>query len=748
MMTRNAPLRTVIILFFIVALVSAVNGGNPVRLEGYSLADGSDADSDGDGFSAANECDDTDPQVYPGAEEVCDGKDNDCDGQIDEGCYTCSIDRDGDSFPECNDCNDNDRSIYPRAMELCDGKDNDCDGLVDEGCCVCYNDNDRDTYSDCNDCDDTDPTVYPGAVEVCDGKDNDCDGVIDEGSWCDYVEVWVDRTCNGFYTQGEPVEVFYRVRTSAKSCTVTLMSYPTQGAPTTLVKDGVIAPNEVYQTRTHATCPAGLVLLVITAALPGNPPTTLYDDCAFHVMSCTLRDADGDGYDSLLVGGDDCDDTDPGIHSGAQEICDGKDNDCNGLVDEGTDCDYVEIWVEKKCGSTYNDREPVQVYFVVHSFAPTAIVTITDYAPRGRPYVLAASKEVACNKVYRLTVVAKCAGLERLAITAVLKVEGVTITAVNDCGFYVVNCMKPDSDGDGHDSDLAGGDDCDDADPTVYGGAPELCDQKDNDCDGLVDFPDNDRDGVVSSQCGGTDCDDTDPKVYPGAEEIYDGKDNDCDGEIDEGIGADKIDADGDGYPLATDCNDGRSDVNPGARETCEDGWDNNCNGLIDCDDPQCEQSESCKRGIGITDLIDMFMQYRILVLGVICGVLIALGGFFYYRRKKTSIREEVGPPPEKPLTEEKVRPFWKFRKEKEEGEKEIKEEFPFEEKEEKGLLQFWKKEKVEEAEKEVKEEKVEKGKEELTEEKPKKKSFWKFRKSGEEEEEREEETLGLEDVI
>jgi hypothetical protein len=131
-------------------------------------------DRDNDGYNAClDDCDDTDPEVYQGAEEVCDGKDNDCDRLIDEG-----FDKDTDGFTTCQgDCNDNDPNVHPRAPEVCDGKDNDCDGRIDEGF-----DKDTDGFTTCQgDCNDTDSTVHPEAPEVWDDKDNDCDGRIDEG---------------------------------------------------------------------------------------------------------------------------------------------------------------------------------------------------------------------------------------------------------------------------------------------------------------------------------------------------------------------------------------------------------------------------------------------------------------------------------------------------------------------------------------------------------------------------------------
>jgi len=135
-------------------------------------------DHDGDGYGVGGDCDDTDPTVYPGAVEMCDGIDNDCDTHLDE-----DFDQDHDGYgpgPPCDppyDCDDTHDTAYPGAPEVpYDGIDQDCDGFD-------LSDLDEDGYdggSDGDDCNDNDATVNPGQGEDCtDGVDNDCDGLAD-----------------------------------------------------------------------------------------------------------------------------------------------------------------------------------------------------------------------------------------------------------------------------------------------------------------------------------------------------------------------------------------------------------------------------------------------------------------------------------------------------------------------------------------------------------------------------------------
>ncbi|MFK7986340.1 MAG: MopE-related protein [Sandaracinaceae bacterium] len=141
----------------------------------------------------ATDCDDTRVGVFPGAGEQCNGLDDDCNGRPDA--VGEDDDEDG-ALAACSgvptaevDCDDNDPNSYPGAPELCDRVDNDCsDGGGEDA----SEDVDDDMHSPLDaactggfprdDCDDTRAAVYPGQPEVCDGRDvdSDCDGTVDE----------------------------------------------------------------------------------------------------------------------------------------------------------------------------------------------------------------------------------------------------------------------------------------------------------------------------------------------------------------------------------------------------------------------------------------------------------------------------------------------------------------------------------------------------------------------------------------
>jgi hypothetical protein len=141
-------------------------------------------DLDGDGYSEADgDCDETNPDIHPDAEEQDDDVDWDCDGNTNNG--TDNFDDDYDGWTENEgDCDDSRSWVYPGATESCDELDADCDGSTNDedsiGCTELYPDLDKDGYGDASagstclcettpttvedgtDCDDSDSQVNPG----------------------------------------------------------------------------------------------------------------------------------------------------------------------------------------------------------------------------------------------------------------------------------------------------------------------------------------------------------------------------------------------------------------------------------------------------------------------------------------------------------------------------------------------------------------------------------------------------------
>ncbi|GEM_PF-3383157 len=269
-----------------------------------------EVDADGDGVLPwQGDCDDENPDTYEGAEEICDGLDNDCDGfpDMDIG---GEADRDADGSLSCEDCDDLDGINFPGNPEVCDGQDNDCDGRIDNGVLpTWYQDEDGDGYgrddvsvqsclnidgySQLNgDCADDDPFRSPGLAEVCDQIDNDCDQFVDQGV---LLEWYVDADLDGYGNRDQIVW----------DCTQ---------------PEGYSS----FDTDCDAADPA---------VYPGAD-----EICDRKDSNCDgfipAEEIDGDG-DDVTICENDCDDANPLIYDAAPEACSGIDENCDGTPDNG-----------------------------------------------------------------------------------------------------------------------------------------------------------------------------------------------------------------------------------------------------------------------------------------------------------------------------------------------------------------------------------------------------------------------------
>ncbi len=408
-----------------------------VTLTGRGLS--TPVDGDRDGAPSSEDCDDFDPSVWPGAPELCDGLDTDCDGVV----PADELDADADGVLACaGDCDDLDPTVAPGAPELCDDLDNDCDGQAEAP------DGDGDGVKTCEgDCDDVDPAVFPNAVEQCDGRDDDCDGVVP----ADELDADADGVpaCAGDCDDGAPSVL----PGAPELC---------DGVDTDC--DGDVPSVEVDGDGDGVSPCAGDCDDGDSSVLPGAPELCdgLDTDCDL-ALALSELDGDGDGF----LGCEECDDLSAGVFPGAPELCDGVDTDCDGVVPAGeVDVDGDGFRACAEC-----DDGQASVY----PGAPELCDGLDNDCADGVP-----SDEVDLDWDGVLAC-AECDDGDAAVFPGAPEIcDGLD----DDCD-GVVPADEVDDDGDG--AIECDGGDCDDADPDAFVGNVEGCfDTLDNDCDGVV----------------------------------------------------------------------------------------------------------------------------------------------------------------------------------------------------------------------------------------------------------------------
>jgi hypothetical protein len=625
-------------------------------------------DPDAGGVGVGTDCDDADPTVHPGAIEVCDGVDDDCDDLVDLADPSLDpatvplwyVDGDGDGWGDPDrwvrdcfgppgtvgddtDCDDADPAVNPAATEVCDGYDDDCDALVDDDDpsldlgtrATWHADGDADGFghpdlardacapapgevADGADCNDTNAAVNPAASEVCNGYDDDCDGLADDG------DPSVDPTSFAEWHPDLDLDGFGDASSSVAACD------PPAGA----LADA-------------SDCDDG-----DAAIRPGAPELcNAYDDDCDGLVddadpdrdaasgSAWYADADGDGFGDpsattwscgpdggAVADATDCDDASSAVRPDAVEVCNTIDDDCDGLVDDAdpsVDVGAATVWADADGDGFGDAAAPLGACAPAEGTADNL-----DDCDDGEANTYPGADEL-CDGADN-----NCNGGVDEGIVYVTWYADADGDGFGDPASSVGDCAAPS----GYVRDRA---DCDDADAAVSPAGVEVCDGRDDDCDGVVDdgagptwFADADGDGfgdplVPVAACAepsgyvadATDCDDTVATIAPGLDEWCNALDDDCDGVVDEdAVDAPEWypDADGDGWGVEPAevaceprggfvgelgvCDDADPDVGPGAAEFPYDGVDDDCDGadLVDVDGdgfdggggPDCDDSD------------------------------------------------------------------------------------------------------------------------------------------------------------
>lgn len=529
------------------------------------------------------------------------------------------LDRDGDGYGDAanqisrcsqpvgyvanaSDCDDGAAGISPAAAEVTGtGGDEDCDGLA-----ACYQDQDRDGYAtdtvvyspgaDCTgigeataaefaagaDCDDSDDTVHPGATEVCDPfeVDEDCDTLVDDQdsstSSATKLAFYTDADADGYGDGagvGEACDPPAGTASSGGDCADT---------------DATVNPGsaEITGDQLDQNCD-GAEWCFSDADSDGWA-------AEISVASNDLDCSDpGEATAAVYANGLDCDDSQFAANPAGVETCDAADidEDCDGLSDDmdasplGTSARYMD-----RDGDGYGDA--ITEVFTCDDFLGYILVSgdcddeNVDINPAATEVCDLRDIDDDCDSLVNL---------DDDSIDLTTAVTGYT-----------------DVDGDGYGTDESAqitcelapeqvvlGADCNDADTAYYPGAPEAecTDLNDYNCDGSVGSTDADADGYVACE----ECDDSSASVNPRASEVCNEIDDDCDGITDGGTATDATvwypDADGDGFGArggvtdcvppdgyiadGGDCADTNPDINPSAAEVC-DGTDQDCDGETD----------------------------------------------------------------------------------------------------------------------------------------------------------------------